>query len=240
MFARYFFTLLMLTTSFAVFSSEDELSAYRTPNTSYESYEQAFLERERNSPFLAASAFTNARYYTGSNLRDATSWASVNSVNNLFTRVRDSRHIKWQRNPNFTRRISWLYPTDGCISRAAMTNRWFKKRGYAIPSKVFAFGKLRMNTRNHPRGYVTWWFHVAPIVQINGVKYVLDPSVDAGKPLLLRDWLDRMGTPSKIKVAICGSGTYGPKSSCSIDYVGTSGITSHNNYLNKEWDQLRI
>jgi hypothetical protein len=50
--------------------------------------------------------------------------------------------------------------------------------------------------------------------------------------------LDRIGTPSKIKVAICESGTYGPKSNCSNNYVGTSGISSQNNYLNKEWDQL--
>ena len=233
---HFFISMIILSMSFSAFSSEEDISAYRNPKIPFEYYEQLMHDLEKNSPDLDASAVGSARYYTGSRLRNPTSWSTIGS---RFTGVRNSRHIKWSRRPSFLRRISWLYPNDGCYARAAMANRWFKGQGISTPGKVFAFGKLKVRTRNHPRGYVTWWYHVAPIVEVGGAKYVLDPAIESGGPLRLRDWLARMGTPSKIKVAICGSGAYSPSSSCSNETVGSAGVTSIQKFLGREWDQLK-
>ncbi len=186
-----------------------------------------------------ASALASARYYTGSNLPNATPWSSTSTLVGRFKSVRNDRHIRWKRDPSFPRRISWLYPNDGCFARAAMANRWFKARGITPPNKVFAFGELTVRTNNHPRGRVSWWYHVAPIVQVGGTRYVLDPAIEPGRPLQLGEWLARMGTPGRIKVAICGAGTYSPSSSCSNSSVGTSGVSSQQTYLSREWDQLK-
>ena len=237
---RFLILLIFSNFSFSAISAGDsDISAYRDPKIPFESYEELMNETEKFSPFDRASAIGSAQYYTGANLPAATSWPSVGILQSRFSSVRNDRYIKWARDPNFTRRISWLYPNDGCYARATMANRWFKGHGMAIPSKVFAFGKLRVSTANHPRGTASWWYHVAPIVQVGETKYVLDPSIDASKPLPLIDWLARMGTPGEIKVAICGSGTHSPKSDCGNNTVGSSTISSQQTFLSREWDQLK-
>ena len=240
MFMQIIFTLIFFFNAISLRASEkNDISAYRHPEVSYESFEQWMIKRIRNVSLYKSSAIGSATYFSENNLPDTTSWDSLSNLEKRFQGVRNDRHLRWPRRPDFLRRISWLYPNDGCYARAAMANIWFKARRIDVPGKVFAFGNLLVRTKNHPRGYVSWWYHVAPIIQVGKSHLVLDPSIDPSGPLPLRQWLSRMGNPAKIKVSICSPGAYSPRSRCSSETIGTSGTSAQKEFLDREWDQLK-
>jgi hypothetical protein len=167
-------------------------------------------------------------------LADIPSWAANPTwLEEGFEYARDPRFIvpKFYRGTPFPRRESWLYPDDGCWLRAELAAWRLGGAAFPRPGKIFAFGPLTVKTNNSPRGEVSWWFHVAPIVRgpvphwlpmpdgsgpllIEPV-FVLDPAIDPSGPLLVQDWLLRMVTSlDEVKVAICSPFTYGPSSSC--------------------------
>lgn len=182
------------------------LKAKRDPQKDFSVYEQRILN-DKNS----GSPVRLARYFTTAELPRATGWKE-GSLQERFEYMRDIRFLK--DGDGDLRRSSWLYPDDGCWARAALAMRNLFQIYAPLPSKVFAFGNLKVATKNSPRGAVHWWYHVAPIVQVNGEKYVLDPSLEPIRPLKLSEWVGMMGKPEKIKVAICGSGTYSPGDQC--------------------------
>lgn len=69
---------------------------------------------------------------------------------------------------------------------------------------------------------------------------MLDPSIDKKNPLEIEEWLDKMGTPENIKVAICESGTYLPKDDCDkeSDGVESRGKRDQQAYLGDEWRRM--
>lgn len=224
--------LLTLFLSFISFSSFPQTSAVRDPLVPYETYEGA-MPKSRAETVLSV-----AKYYTGENLPETTNWASLDILQERFDKILNVRFLKWSRRPDFPRRISWLYPNDGCYARAAVANAWFEKNNVEVPGKVFAFGELKVDTENHPQGEVYWWYHVAPIVEVQGVKYVIDPSIDHKGALKLDEWLSKMGNPSKMKVSICKAGAYVPASTCSDVNTQGEGDSTEASILNWEWDQL--
>lgn len=214
------------------------ISSIRNPRIPYEYYLEKAIQEVKYSPDFDATVLSVARYYTGENLPDATSWDSLQELNDQFKNVRNERFITWTGRREFPRRITWLYPLDGCYARAAAANLWFKNNKINVPKTIFAIGNLMVKTKNSPRGAVWWWFHVAPVVQVEDEKYVIDPSIEPKKALTVKEWLERMGTPSKIRVAICGAGTYSPKSSCALENVPTWGPYETANFFAREWNQL--
>ncbi len=86
--------------------------------------------------------------------------------------------------------IPFGYPEDGCYARAHEMSMILDKKGITT-GKVFIEGDLRVDTNNSPKGYVEWWYHVAPIVFVNQnnklVPYVLGPSL-FDKAVPLSDW----------------------------------------------------
>jgi hypothetical protein len=115
--------------------------------------------------------------------------------------------------------IAFKYPTDGCYARAQiMCQRMIGKK--FRPRKIWSVGNgesLYCKTTNVPRGFVTWGYHVAPILRVrldDAAKsqrwYVLDPSIFK-KPATVQEWeraqmrrangpkpyltLSRVGTP---------------------------------------------
>lgn len=218
----------------------DYKSQYRDENTDYRVYME--LAKEQITPEdLDKSALNAARYYTSDNaLPQATVWFEEDIVPR-FEKFRDIRFLKWRRNLDFPRRSSWLYPDDGCYARAALAIRNLFKWNYEVPKKVFAFGNLKVYTKNSRSGYVTWWYHVAPIIENDGVKYVLDPALSPKSPLTLKTWLSKMGKPSSMQVAICASGSYVPGSSCTrvTDGQEERAMSDQQNFLNYEWDRLK-
>lgn len=203
-------------------SYAQEMTAYRDLETDYTIYERRAIDqdKEKELKILRTTPLGSARLYNEERLPKAIGWKSTQDMQERFEKIRDERFITLSSEPDFPRRISWLYPKDGCWTRAALFNRNAFRLFIPIPDKVFAFGNLRVKTPNSSRGVVGWWYHVAPIVQVGTTKYVLDPAIEPEKPLPLADWLGRMGNPQKIKVAICKSGTYSPGDSCDKETDG--------------------
>lgn len=217
---RFLFVFPILLSAFSVYSA-DEFSSYRPLNIDYSIYEKKVSDALNAEKVSRRTPIGTARLYTGDDkLPKAIGWKSVADMQERFEKFRDHRFMKDPVDPNMLRRISWLYPKDGCWTRAALFNRHAFRAFIPIPSKVFAFGNLRVKTQNSRRGVVGWWYHVAPMVQVGEERYVLDAAIEPTRPLPLKDWLARMGRPEKIKVAICGSGTYSPGDSCDKESDG--------------------
>jgi hypothetical protein len=155
----------------------------------------------------------------------ATDWASLDSseipqwnswqLRTGFQRLRDQRYLEMSTMPGFARRLSWLYPDDGCFSRAALATQLLAHEGYPHPKKLFAFGNLVAQTPNTSSGQVSWWYHTVPVVRVGGEVMALDPSIEPKRPLPFAEWVQRMGgSPQDFTFAVCQSGTYTPYSSC--------------------------
>lgn len=97
--------------------------------------------------------------------------------------------------------IAFRFPTDGCYARAHLMVRRMQHNGFH-PAKVWSFENgdpLYVRTPNHPRGYVTWKYHVAPVLRVrfqDGKQrwYVIDPSMFK-KPVTIVAWRDAQKKP---------------------------------------------
>lgn len=234
--ASFFLFFLQSTLSFAAVPHSWK-SAYRDPNVSYEAY----IADPRLAGFLAQekqTALEKAQPIDQAVLPEATRWESKEVLLERFQWIRDYRFLSDKS--GLLRRSSWLFPDDGCFARAQLANRNLRNAGVPVPSKVFAFGNLKVNTRNAPQGYVSWWYHVAPIVEVEGEKYVLDPAIEPTRPLPLNEWLSRQNQSSKtLQISICSSGTYTPYHACENKEIAEKDAErDQNGYLDLEWERL--
>lgn len=227
--------VLFLLSSFAAMAQ----SAHRPDSVDYRVYEQRYRQDIARGA-LANTPLGRAKYFRSEDDVSAISWSSLTVMDTRFFRYRDDRPVPMTSGPFEDRRASWLYPHDGCWIRAILFNRSAYKNSAPVPNTIYAFGNLRVKTANSTRGAVGWWYHVAPIVQIGQTRYVLDPAIEPKRPLPLREWLARMGTPEKIKIAVCASGTSSPRGSCTRVHNGSESwaISSQRKYLTKEWNNL--
>lgn len=205
-------------------------------------YEEAFIKSQGSNKNFYVSAQGAARTFPTAKLPLATNWDNMSTLQRRFEDIRDTRSLDWNDKPNFPRRIPWLYPDDGCYARAGYAVRHANRENYPAPNKVFAFGSLSVKSPNAPRGRVGWWYHVAPVVSVDGTNYVMDPSIEASRPLTVKEWIGRMGNTNKIRVSICKSGTYTPGDDCART-VGRNGpsIASSTRewFLDKEYSRLK-
>jgi hypothetical protein len=96
--------------------------------------------------------------------------------------------------------IAFRYPADGCYARAHLMCQRLVEMGLQ-PGKAWVFDDAKQNrlvatTPNHPRGYVQWWYHVAPILKVrdNAGKvrsHVIDPSM-FDRPATIFEWQKKM------------------------------------------------
>lgn len=210
-----FILILISQTSFAAISADK--SAVREQGVSYKAYmlRAKILSQGQNLTNADKSAVDSAEVFRKANLPSATKWESEEAMIERFKSFRDLRFLEDPEKQDFKRRSSWLYPDDGCFARAALAIRNVGLQNVEPPSKVFVFGDLNVKTKNAPGGSVGWWYHVAPLVEVDGQKYVLDPAIEPNHPLKLEDWLATMSsTPQELEVAVCKSGTYTPYTSC--------------------------
>jgi hypothetical protein len=108
-------------------------------------------------------------------------------VNQEFNKLAAQKHIPFD------------YPDDCCYSRAHEMCRIMREHGIQ-GRKIWNYGHgwknnrstLRLETKNHPNGYVNWRYHVAPVVAVqkdsSEVDMVMDPSI-FDKPVLIDKWL---------------------------------------------------
>ena len=128
--------------------------------------------------------------------------------------IRDTRFFESKRS-DFPRRITWLFPDDGCYARADVAAIKLIEKGAITPKKIFAFGNLVVQSPNSLTGLVTWWYHVALTYRVNQQIYVFDPALEPRRPLLLQEWNTLLGGQStNILYSICAARTYDPDGNC--------------------------
>lgn len=96
----------------------------------------------------------------------------------LFKEISNLKHIPFR------------YPEDGCYARAHEISHFLEKKGI-ISGKIFIEGDLKVKTKNSPKGYAQWHFHVASTIKVKEgnkeVTYVFDPSL-FNKPVTIDEW----------------------------------------------------
>lgn len=167
-------------------------------------------------------------------LNTVVSWQNFKTIQENFEKIRDIRYFN-ESTPHFLRRISWLYPDDGCWTRASAAIKDLfgpfnnVVNHFSRPSKVFVFGNLCANTTNSPDGYVSWWYHTAPIIKDASTNqtYVLDPSINSRTPLTMEKWVAEITSQTGActnsagnieKFNICNGYGSGPFDSCESNF----------------------
>lgn len=203
---------------------EPVVSAIRRPGESFEqAMARASLSRlsteKRRSSMSGPSAKSMAVPLEELNRRLIPSWPGMDAIQAGFERIRDDRFLILPEDPDRPRRISWTYALDGCFARAATASEHLEGMGYRRPAKIFIFGNLGIRTSHS--GYVSWWYHVAPVVDHGGRAYVLDPAVEASGPLTVEEWAGRMTRDlAGVTLAICNPFSYTPWSACYVSGPG--------------------
>lgn len=108
--------------------------------------------------------------------------------------------------------IPFDYPVDGCFARAHEMSRIMAERGIAS-GKVFNYAAP--NTLSVPGtefGDISWGYHVAPIVNVQGNdgvtrQMVFDPSL-SNQPMTFGEWQTASGGPAGQRLETTSSETY--------------------------------
>lgn len=225
----------LLTISINVYAQG--IPAHRDEGVSFKAYVHTLLDSREQKK----SAYDLAVPLAQLNSADIPKWSSIEDVRSAFQLVRDVRFLSHTSRRTFLRRESWLYPDDGCFARAALAIKNMAMWEFPSAKKLFAFGDLSVKTPNSPSGTVSWWYHVVPVVSVDGKSFVIDPALDMNAPLTIEDWVDRMGgAGAEIKLAVCSSGAYTPMDDCRNPKVGadSSAVSAQVYYLSEEWDRL--
>lgn len=157
-----------------------------------------------------------------------------------FKHVRDSRFLLTE-DPQFPRRLTWLYPDDGCYARAEMAAIELEQHHFVQPKKIFVFGNLRAQTKNSPDGSVEWWYHVAVTYRVGATVYVFDPAIEPQRPLKLTEWNKAVGgEKTAVQYSICEARTFDPNSDCLNPRALTpeSAEDEQRSFLSAEWNRL--
>lgn len=229
------FTLLIVLSLSLPTLAKHGLSAKRPPELSISRY-LSFRQFSQQYP----SVLTVRQDELIADLTKVHDWDAAKDINEAFARVRDVRFLYWTS--GFDRRATWLYPDDGCFMRAEFAARHLESWGYPVPSKIFVFGDLTVQTKNSPQGQVSWWYHVVVGYRVAGQVVVFDPSIEPTKILTFQEWKAMMVRSAgvDVTVSVCDSHAYDPDSNCEKgdpNSEQTAASDSHS-FLTNEWDRL--
>lgn len=174
------------------------------------------------------------------NLTEIPDVGSYADLENQFKYVRDTRFIE-TKDPSFPRRLTWLYPDDGCYARAEMAKLELMKQNFPAPKKLFVFGNLYAQSGNSPSGGVQWWYHVAVTYRVGADVYVIDPALEPARPLKLMEWNALVnGESTRVQYSICAAETYDPTSDCygSEELPADETLREQRSFLQDEWNRL--
>jgi hypothetical protein len=171
------------------------------------------------------------------NFTNVPTWSDAD-IKAQFAAIRDKRYIpdSFDPSPN-PRRITWMFPNDGCFDRAEQFNVQVAAAGKTRPAKLFAFSEaplLHAVTDNTDTGYVEWKFHVVPVVKNSaGQPIVFDPALDPCRPLPYKDWLLLM--VSNLSVFDDYAAGSGVTVASTWAYNGDSPVTGEAPHSREEW-----
>lgn len=217
-------------------------SAYRVPTESFGHSLGRYIKKLRTiTPYSSGQGtpIQKKKFYQDLDLSILPEWNDLKQANRFFRLLRDSRFLR--NNIEFPRRVSWLYPQDGCWLRAEVGKTFLNQWRAPKLAKVFIFGNLKVTTPNAPKGFVTWWYHVAPSFRIGEKAYIIDPAIEPKGPILLSKWiLKQVPKLEQAKISICHEHTFSPSSQCfqakKLSFSNT--LKGQYKYLNREWNNL--
>lgn len=197
-----------------------------------------FNQPESNSAYFSMKSLEHLDYSKVSEIYTS------HGLTQIFSKVRDSRFLQDDQHENFKRRLSWLYPDDGCFVRAELMNFLVDEIDSEKLQQVFIFGDLKVKTDNSPNGFVGWWYHVAPITKVNNKYYVLDPAINHHGPTELTSWIEKQVDTQKAQLTICNGDVTSP---FDINCHGTANpekeysasLQSMQYYLDREWERQK-
>lgn len=216
------------------------VSTHRHANESYEAAKKrAFVNHSLLNPQFAASLSATPEdqkaLLSKIDLSKVTE-ITKEQLQNIFYYIRDTRFMFDGKNQ---RRLSWLYPDDGCFARAAMSS--YNLKDYPPPHKVFIFGELKVKTPNTKTGYVNWWYHVAVAYRVDQHVFIIDPSINPLAPISIEEWgLTMTSNINSVEFSVCNQLTYDASSSCSgqAPRNADSAYSDQLYYLDLEWNRL--
>ncbi|KYG66646.1 hypothetical protein AZI86_06265 [Bdellovibrio bacteriovorus] len=168
--------------------------------------------------------------------------SSYEVLENEFKYIRDTRFFN-SPDPKFPRRLTWLYPDDGCYARAEMAKIKLVEHKQIAPNKIFVFGNLNASTKNTFNGRVQWWYHVAATYRVDTKVYVFDPSIEPEHPLTLDEWhLAVGGAQTSVKYAVCAPNAFDPNSNCErpVQTNISDVISEQTDFLGPEWERVEL
>ncbi len=234
--------LLVLLPCF-VFANSNHLtiSQQRFPNETIEQVVKRINKMIPHQMWVRESPFSKKVLIKNIDFSLAPQIITYEELLTMFYLVRDTRFLYEESSPAFGRRISWLYPDDGCFSRAAMTGIKLETEHFIRPAKIFAFGDLALQTPYSSSGEVYWWYHVAAVVNYMGTIYVLDPALKSDGPMLVDDWYNKMGAEENLTGVVCNPYTYDPFDYCYKASTKSDAFArrDQSEYLEKEWDRMQ-
>jgi len=235
------FISLLFLSNLPLLAAPRIISARRESHEDYRDVAQRVLRRssEENSQEQRpqSSAFDSAVPYQKLDVSNIANWQSSLSPIEVFHWIRDNRSLNHNGE---MRRLSWLYPDDGCFARAELANQELESRFYLKPSKLFIFGNLRVKTPNSPSGEVSWWYHVVPAFRVDKKIFIFDPAIQAQRPLLLEEWIQSMGQDldSEFTLSLCNPHTYDPDSDCTSPSKTNTAQNDQHRYLDIEQERM--
>ncbi|RUR05694.1 protein-glutamine glutaminase family protein [Legionella sp. km772] len=217
------------------------ISQQRAPNETMEQVVKRFSKILPQSAWTKESPFNKKVPLMDMDYSLAPKITTYAELLAMFHFVRDTRFLYEEAQPGFGRRISWLYPDDGCFARAAMTGMSLQMQHFIRPAKIFAFGELSLKTPYSVKGEVFWWYHVAAVVNYMDSIYVLDPALKPDGPILVGDWYNKMGIENDLTGVVCNPYTYDPFDYCyKISSKGDiNARKDQSRYLEKEWSRMQ-
>jgi len=240
--AFYFLGFVFVSLASNTFADSPGIPAHREPHKDYRELAKRWLHsgpdsRTRTSRALGSSAYDKAVPYGELTISKIANWQSALSPIEVFAWIRDHRGV---RHSGEMRRLSWLYPDDGCFARAELASQELESRFFLKPSKLFIFGNLKVKTPNSPSGEISWWYHVVPAFRSKNRIFVFDPAIQPQRPLLLEEWIKSMDQTlsDDFTLSICHPHTYTPDSDCGDPEVDDRALADQATYLNAEESQL--
>lgn len=106
----------------------------------------------------------------------------------------------------------WSYATEGCCARARVALDLLALSG--IPKGAMGMQYVLMPARFRGRGPMhAWDYHVACWVKVNGSRYIIDPSLDPGRALSVKEWINMQKKSPGLAMSIRDGGFIAPGSS---------------------------
>lgn len=203
----------------------------------------AAMDAGQVAPTISQSAYAAKKALSEIKIEQLPEVASYEDLVKEFEYIRDTRFMTNER-LEFHRRLSWLYPDDGCYVRADLASYFAQAKSYPKPKKLFAFGNLTVETKNASGGRVGWWYHVVIAYRVGLVGYVIDPAIEPQRPLKISDWGARMGLSDQnpVDFSVCEASAFHPYSDCKYAYQTDfeENESSQISFLRYEYDRLTI